>query len=202
VRPSFLFARTNSSLTIRSGSRAITLHYQIASNGCEPGKSTRISASPFHRSKTKTMSSWFGGFLDGGKDRHYSRSHRSRSSASPSRNDISIFRGFFSRPRQSSTSSYKRRPRDGYIGALIRKIRELFRGLMGYVRRNPAKFFMMILLPLITGGALTKILGTVGIKLPAAFGALGKAAAGGGMGGIGAGGMGLGEVMNIAKMFI
>ena len=66
---------------------------------------------------------------------------------------------------------------------------------------------MMVVMPLITGGALHNLLRTVGIRLPAGMGMGGKGGfGGGGFGGGGSGrgegGFGMGDVMNIAKMFM
>ena len=73
---------------------------------------------------------------------------------------------------------------------------------MDYARRNPVKMVMMVVMPLITGGALHNLLRTVGIKLPAGMGMGGKGGFGGGGGGKGEGGFGVGDVVNIAKMFM
>jgi len=69
------------------------------------------------------------------------------------------------------------------------------------------KMFMLVVMPLITGGALTKVLGTMGIRLPAGLAGMGGAlgggrAAGGGIGGAMEGVGGLEGVMKIAKMFM
>lgn len=73
--------------------------------------------------------------------------------------------------------------------------------------------FTLVVLPLITGGALTKLLGSVGLRLPAGLAALaggmGRGGAAGGMmgealGGIagGLGGGGVQTALGIAKMFM
>lgn len=66
----------------------------------------------------------------------------------------------------SSSSYYKRRPRDGYIQRLIQQIRRIIRDLIHYAKRHPMKVFMMFVMPLITGGALTGVLKSLGIRLP------------------------------------
>ena len=68
--------------------------------------------------------------------------------------------------RRSSSSSYRRRPRDGYIQRMIQQLRRFLRDLIAYARRNPMKVVMMVIMPLITGGALTGILRRFGIRLP------------------------------------
>ena len=66
-------------------------------------------------------------------------------------------------PLLTSKSLQKRRPRDGYISQLIYKIKRLIRDLYRYARRHPARV-AMLLLPLITGGALAGILKQFGIR--------------------------------------
>lgn len=88
---------------------------------------------------------------------------------------------------------------------MIRDIKRLFRDIYRYMRRNPMKVFMMVIVPLLTSGVLPKLLGFIGIRLPhAVISALGgsvpKPA-----GYPEAGGRGISEninsLMNIAKMF-
>ena len=85
----------------------------------------------------------------------------------------------------------------------------MLRNLVGYARRHPLKVFMLVLLPLITGGALHNILRQFGIKLPAGLnGLIGGYGVGRGgydsmssFGG-GAGHGGIQRAMNLAKMFM
>jgi hypothetical protein len=96
------------------------------------------------------------------------------------------------------------------------------------MKRNPLKVFMLVIMPLITGGALTGLLSKFGIRLPAGveklFGAAGGRGASGGFGGggmsyehskvegplgalgglgsIAAGMGGIGGAVNLAKMFM
>lgn len=122
-----------------------------------------------------------------------------------------------------SSSYYKRRPRDGYIARLVHKLKHLFRELIYYARKNPAKV-IFLLIPLISGGVLAGIARQFGIKLPSFL--QGKGAGGGhgarggsgyygsrgyeeheGGGGIGLGGLGAlagsaGGLMSVAKAFI
>lgn len=58
--------------------------------------------------------------------------------------------------------SGRARPRRGFVAKVRRWLRELYE----YMKRHPLKVFMLVILPLITGGALTKILSVVGIRLP------------------------------------
>ena len=48
----------------------------------------------------------------------------------------------------------------------MNKIKRFLRDLYGYMRRHPIKVFVLVIMPLITGGALTKILGQFGVRLP------------------------------------
>jgi hypothetical protein len=88
---------------------------------------------------------------------------------------------------------------------MIRDIKRLFRDIYRYMRRNPMKVFMMVIVPLLTSGVLPKLLSMIGIHLPhAVISALGGSApkpAGFGE----AGGRGMSEninsLMSIAKMF-
>lgn len=151
-----------------------------------------------------------------------SRAHTPRRADSYSK-DRGIF-GFGSSSKRSTYGSSSRaRPRDG----LVAKIRKWLRDLYYYMRKHPVKVFFLVIMPLITGGALTKILSTVGIRLPPSLqkfvgsnmnrgyaqseryysrggardfdGGTNLPGMGPGMGGLGESAMGL---MNMAKMFI
>ncbi len=81
------------------------------------------------------------------------------------------------RPQQHhvhyTSSSSRRRPRDGYINRIVHQLRRLLRQLMAYARRHPVKLFVMVVMPLITGGALGKVLRQFGIRIPAGLGRMG-----------------------------
>lgn len=105
----------------------------------------------------------------------------------PSRSPYSSSGGYHSKStwgRPASTFSshssyYKRRPRDGYINRLLYKLKQLLRELYVYARRHPMKLFMMVVMPLLSSGALHGILRQFGISLPRA---LNSALGGGGLG--------------------
>ncbi|KAH6854177.1 hypothetical protein B0I37DRAFT_23631 [Chaetomium sp. MPI-CAGE-AT-0009] len=78
----------------------------------------------------------------------------------------SFFSNFGGRPSHSSSSHYRRSPRPGFIARLLKKLKRLFRDLVYYAKRHPTKVFMLVLMPLITGGALTALLARVGLRLP------------------------------------
>lgn len=111
--------------------------------------------------------------------------------------------------RYSSTSHYRRRPRDGYINRIVHQIKRYIRELYGYARRHPLKVFMLLVMPLITGGALHNILKRFGIRLPAGMsramnnfggGRGGFAGDRGGFSDLGGSG-GVQNIMRIAQMF-
>lgn len=123
----------------------------------------------------------------------------------------------------SRSSSYSKvRPRDGYIARLVHKLKHLFRELIYYARKNPAKI-IFLLIPLISGGVLAGIARQLGIKLPSflqgksgggGHGARGGGgyygskgyneheSGGGGMGGLGALAGSAGGLMSVAKAFL
>jgi len=111
--------------------------------------------------------------------------------------------------RHSSSSHYKRRPRDGYIAYYLHIIRRKIRHLYEYARRHPGRAFLMIL-PLITGGALAGILKQFGIRLPPSLSKMmgglgdGRGDFGGRSSGYGGGGGegGMQSMMRIAQMFM
>ncbi|KAI9880416.1 MAG: hypothetical protein M1830_003456 [Pleopsidium flavum] len=123
--------------------------------------------------------------------------------------------GWFSPTRRSSSSQYRRRPRDGYIRRMIHQLKRILRDLYGYARRHPVKVFMLVIMPLITGGALHNVLKQFGIRLPSAMfdgtaGGRGRydgvySSYSGRSGGAGAGGLSGGTIqsmMKIAQMFM
>lgn len=69
------------------------------------------------------------------------------------------------------------------------KLRHLLHKLIYYLKKHPMKVFMLVIMPLITGGALTGLLKKFGIRLP---GGLEKLFGAGGHGGGFGGGMGVG----------
>ena len=109
--------------------------------------------------------------------------------------------------RGGSSSYYKRRPRDGYISRLLQTLRRYLRRLMDYARRNPIKVILLVVMPLVTGGALNGLLRGMGVSVPSVlsrFGDGGRRGGGlpGGGGGGGSEGFGIEQAVNIAKMFV
>lgn len=74
------------------------------------------------------------------------------------------------------------------------------------------KLFMLVVMPLITGGALTKVLASMGVRLPAGLASMmggqggrrGMSSFGGsgGLGGLAEGAGGIQNLINVAKMFM
>ncbi|KAI2619299.1 hypothetical protein GGR54DRAFT_138540 [Hypoxylon sp. NC1633] len=73
-------------------------------------------------------------------------------------------RSFFSLGR--SNSYYRRQPRSSFVQRTLKKLKRLLRDLMYYAKRHPLKVFMLVIMPLITGGALTALLARFGLRLP------------------------------------
>ncbi|KAI9859606.1 MAG: hypothetical protein M1813_006537 [Trichoglossum hirsutum] len=102
----------------------------------------------------------------------------------------------------------RRRPREGYIRRMIHQLRRFFRGLLYYMRKHPTKIFVLVILPLITGGALQSVLRKFGIRLPGGSKGLGGGhSSRGGLGGLGglssiAGGGGIGSLLRMVQSFI
>jgi hypothetical protein len=93
---------------------------------------------------------------------------------------------------------------------MISRIKRLLRDIYYYARRHPVKVFLLVIMPLLTGGILQKLLATVGLRLPG--GLMGdshnySAGRRGGFNSLGGAGNGaLGESVNglmaLAKMFM
>jgi hypothetical protein len=66
----------------------------------------------------------------------------------------------------TGASYYRRSPRPGFVSRLLKKLKRLLRDLLYYAKRHPTKVFMLVLMPLITGGALTALLARFGLRLP------------------------------------
>lgn len=78
----------------------------------------------------------------------------------------------------SSTSRYKRSPRDGYIQHLYAKLRHFLREIWRYAQRHPYKVFFAVIMPLLSSGVLVKLAKQFGVNLPDMGGAHGGARGG------------------------
>ncbi|KAL3417834.1 hypothetical protein PVAG01_10844 [Phlyctema vagabunda] len=142
------------------------------------------------------------GWLDaasdlGGGSRHHSSHSRSHSTnggwvrrPSPSRHHStgSIF-GSGSHHHNASTRSFfsfgggkhhrRASSRPGYIKKLYAQLRRLLRDLVYYMKKHPMKVFVLVIMPLLTGGALSGLLQRFGIRLPGGLDKMFGGAAGG-----------------------
>lgn len=94
-------------------------------------------------------------------NKHYS----SRPSLARSASSFFSMGGGTARGRSSSYSSSRARPRSGFVA----RVRKFLRQVYEYMKKHPVKVFVLVIMPLITGGALTKLLSTVGVRMPASL---------------------------------
>lgn len=132
------------------------------------------------------------------------RSSSPRRSSTYSQRPSSEGKGYYYRTSSSSHSS-RARPRGGYVNRILAQIKRYLRHLYDYARNHPVKL-IMLLLPLLTGGALAGMLAKFGIRLPAGLASMVPGGAGGshGFGGrsdLGGGG-GVQNLMKMAQMFV
>ncbi|XXG94915.1 hypothetical protein Hte_001174 [Hypoxylon texense] len=156
-----------------------------------------------HRSSKRHsgISSFFGGESGGS---HYNKHNTSRGSFFNLGNGST--RSFFSLGR--SNSYYRRQPRSSFVQRTLKKLKRLLRDLIYYAKRHPFKVFMLVVMPLITGGALTALLARFGLRLPPTIermlGVAAKAGSGDSVGLMGeavrmAGGLGRGESLSVER---
>ncbi|CAN9104669.1 hypothetical protein GT037_007680 [Alternaria burnsii] len=94
------------------------------------------------------------------------------STGSPSRRSSSYRPGYASSSyssssrHHSSTSRYKRSPRDSYMQHLYKKLQHFLREIWRYAQRHPYKVFFMVIMPLVSGGVLHKLARQFGVNLP------------------------------------
>ncbi|KAL8414963.1 hypothetical protein RB594_005972 [Gaeumannomyces avenae] len=75
----------------------------------------------------------------------------------------------FGTDKGRSPSYYKRSPRQSFMQRSYRKLKRLLRDLVHYAKRHPLRVFMLVVMPLVTGGALTALLARFGMRMPAAL---------------------------------
>ncbi|KAK4044449.1 hypothetical protein C8A01DRAFT_31504 [Parachaetomium inaequale] len=149
----------------RSRSRSRSRHRSSRSNVGVGGTISGIAASIF-------------GGDDDDDDHHHSsrrRSHHEKRHDEdgtrsffnlPNPSKSSFFSNFGGRHSGSGSSHYRRSPRPGFVSRALKKLKRLLRDLLYYAKRHPLKVFMLVLMPLITGGALTALLARFGLRLP------------------------------------
>lgn len=176
----------------RSRSRGARSHHSSATGGALGGIAASLfgggggdhkhhhtsSSSDSDRRKKKHSSSRS---IFGTDENNYKKNSASRSS-------------FFGIPTGGSGSGrspsyYKRSPRPNFIARVVKRLKRLLRDLVYYAKRHPLKVFMLVVMPLVTGGFLTALLAKFGLKLPGVLtqmiGLAGRAASGDGIGAVG-----------------
>ncbi|CAK7239952.1 MAG: hypothetical protein STHCBS139747_001387 [Sporothrix thermara] len=112
---------------------------------------------------------------DNNDDEKAKRSHRANKSTTsffslPNMSSRSIFSSFgragAGGAGGSSSSYYRRSPRSSFMHRAYKKLKRLIRDLIYYAKKHPLKVFMLVIMPLITGGALTALLARFGLRLP------------------------------------
>ncbi|KUI61611.1 hypothetical protein VP1G_08794 [Cytospora mali] len=118
------------------------------------------------RSRSPAARAFFAGDEDSNNNKpRYSRHNSSRTSFFGLPNVSS--RSFFgSDKHRASTSSYRRSPRPNFLARAYKQLKRLLRDLVYYAKRHPVKVFTLVILPLITGGALTALLARFGLRMP------------------------------------
>ncbi|ERF75089.1 hypothetical protein EPUS_04871 [Endocarpon pusillum Z07020] len=145
------------------------------------------------------MGFWNDGFSSRPRSRSRSRSRdRRHSSSSKHYASKPVYArsssSFFGLPNTSTAShhstsskryysSSRAQPRSNYSNRLMSRLRRFIRDLYYYMRRHPLKVFVLVIMPLLTGGVLTKILAQFGVRLPRGLEELVGGRRRGGMGG-------------------
>ncbi|KAL1914067.1 hypothetical protein Sste5344_000336 [Sporothrix stenoceras] len=131
----------------RSGTRSINISAR-SFFGLDDGHSSKKhhSSSSHHHSANKSTGSFF---------------------SLPNVSTRSIFSSFGRAGHGGSSSSYYRRsPRSNFMQRAYKKLKRLIRDLIYYAKKHPMKVFMLAIMPLITGGALTALLARFGLRMP------------------------------------
>ncbi|KAJ9652434.1 hypothetical protein H2198_008304 [Neophaeococcomyces mojaviensis] len=119
----------------------------------------RSSKGPYSRPSNARSTSSFIESLTG-----YSTASRNAAPRAPSRagSTHSSSRGIFGSSSKHHSHGSRAQPRRGFVARVQKWLRDLYY----YLKKHPVKVFFLVIMPLITGGALTKLLHTVGIRLP------------------------------------
>ncbi|TPX16988.1 uncharacterized protein E0L32_003550 [Thyridium curvatum] len=140
-------------------------HHHSSSGKHRKSSSHHHKSSRSERSRSRDRSRDRGGLgsiFGTGGDSHYHKHNSSKASffSLPNVSSRSFF-GF------SKPSYYRRSPRQSFVQRAYRKLRRLLRDLLHYARRHPLKVFVLVVMPLVTGGALTALLARFGLRMPA-----------------------------------
>ncbi|KAJ2899544.1 hypothetical protein MKZ38_002977 [Zalerion maritima] len=125
-------------------------------------RSSSRSRSRSRTRKTASVVSFLAGAPPGTAD-HYRKHNRSSSSFFGLGNGSS--RSLFGFGR-SSSSKYRRSSRPNFMHRAWKKLKRILRDLAHYAKRHPLKVFMLVIMPLITTGALAGLLAKFGLRLP------------------------------------
>ncbi|RSL56312.1 hypothetical protein CEP54_008911 [Fusarium duplospermum] len=117
------------------------------------------------RSSSPDRGRSFAGSIFGGGDR-YGKHNSSRASFFGLGGGNNSRSSFFGTNR---SSYYKRSPRQGFIQKTYKQLKRLLRDLVHWAKRHPWKVFFLVIMPLITGGALTALLARFGLRIPPAI---------------------------------
>ncbi|KID99958.1 hypothetical protein MAJ_04015, partial [Metarhizium majus ARSEF 297] len=128
-----------------------------------------------HRSRSRSSSRTRGGgansiagALLGGLtgDSHYNKHNSSRGSFFGVGNNNSRSSFFNFGGGGSRSSYYKRSPRQGFMQRAYKRLKRLIRDLIHYAKRHPWKVFFLVVMPLVTTGALAGLLARFGLRIP------------------------------------
>ncbi|KAH7027460.1 uncharacterized protein B0I36DRAFT_350987 [Microdochium trichocladiopsis] len=195
--------------SVISSSSKHTKHHKSSSSSHKSSRkrSKSRSRSRDRKHRSSGSASVIGNFLAGSGSSHYNKHNSSKASFFNLGNNSSrsLFGGLGMslthlnappHPRsdttstgRSSSSYYRRQPRANFVQRAIKYLKKLLRDLVYYAKRHPMKVFMIVIMPLITGGALTALLATFGLRLPPSvermLGVAAKTASGDGIGLVG-----------------
>ncbi|KAJ4140837.1 hypothetical protein NW768_000040 [Fusarium equiseti] len=127
-------------------------------------KSSRSHKKHRSRSNSSERGRGFAESLFGGDN--YKKNSSSRASFFGLGGNNSNRSSFFGNSR---SSYYKRSPRQGFVQKTYKQLKRLLRDLVHWAKRHPWKVFFMVIMPLITGGALTALLARFGLRIPPAI---------------------------------
>jgi hypothetical protein len=154
----------------RHRSRSRTRHHKKHRSSRSRSRSSSRGRHSGGNSNLKSISQIFG-FGDD-RDRH--DKHHSSSSHKHNASRASFFgiggngsrSSFFGNNR---SSYYKRQPRQNFMTRAWKQLKKIIRNLVHYAKRHPWKVFFLVIMPLVTGGALTALLARFGLRMPSSL---------------------------------
>ncbi|KAI6785544.1 uncharacterized protein J7T54_005878 [Emericellopsis cladophorae] len=135
----------------RSRSRSSSRHRSSKGHSYGPGAALGAGLSSFF----------------GNNDSHYHKHSKSSASFFGLGADRNASRGSFF--GSSKPSYYKRSSRHGFLHKTYKHLKRLLRDLTHWAKRHPWKVLIMVLMPLVTGGALAALLARFGLRLSPAL---------------------------------